>query len=116
MSTHTPGPWECFIEDTEPEWVMVMAGGISGRLIANVNAESCPDSSSAPAFVKMPQKANAALIASAPDMRDALHSIAVQSWTNPTEAIECIEYARATARSVLGLKNCRVSVSTRGKG
>jgi hypothetical protein len=49
-----------------------MARGNAGRIVANVNAEGCPEISSAPAPVKMPADANARLIAAAPELLEAL--------------------------------------------
>lgn len=56
----------------------------------------------------LPSQDNAQLIAAAPDMREALHSIAVQSWSNPQEAITCIEYARNLARGTLAKVDSRI--------
>jgi len=60
----TSGPWTVHT-DSDDGWPLVMAGGPSGRIVANVNPESCPDESSAPAFVVMPSDANARHIAAA---------------------------------------------------
>ena len=65
MSGHTPGPWSI---TNDGAWFLVMAGGVAGQIVANVNPESCPDSRSAPAFRQMPGQANAHLIAAAPDL------------------------------------------------
>ena len=67
---HTPGPWTIHA-DTDG-WPLVMSGGVAGRIVANVNPQSCPDESSAPEFVEMPCEANARLIAAAPELLDAL--------------------------------------------
>ena len=69
---HTPGPWSYYFEG---EWALVMAGGKAGNIVANVNSESCPNQSSAPAFVQMPAEANARLIAAAPDLLATLEDI-----------------------------------------
>jgi len=53
-------------------FVLVVAGSQSGRIVANVNAESCPDIHSGPAFVRMPIEANARLIAAAPNLLQVL--------------------------------------------
>ena len=66
---HTPGPWTIHA-DTDG-WPLVMSGGVAGRIVANVNPQSCPDESSAPEFVEMPCEANARLIAAAPELLDA---------------------------------------------
>lgn len=65
MSKHTPGPWKWGQESIDPEWAVVTSQG--GCIIANVNSETGPD---IPPLVstKMPQHANAAIIAAAPDM------------------------------------------------
>lgn len=71
---HSPAPWTMHREDPASEWLLIMSGGPAGRIVANVNAESCPDISSAPAFVQMPQDANGRLIAAAPELLAALIS------------------------------------------
>ena len=68
MSQHTPGPWSI---TNDGAWFLVMAGGVAGQIVANVNPESCPDSRSAPAFRQMPGQANAHLIAAAPELLEA---------------------------------------------
>lgn len=60
-AAHTPGPWVVH-DDPKDGWPMIMAGGLAGRIVANVNPESCQDISSIPAFVRMPANANAARI------------------------------------------------------
>ena len=70
---HTPGPWTIHA-DTDG-WPLVMSGGVAGRIVANVNPQSCPDESSAPEFVEMPCEANARLIAAAPELLEALQSV-----------------------------------------
>lgn len=45
--------------------------------------------------------ANGDLIAAAPDLLAALHKIGSQSWSNDQEALECIRYARETARAAI---------------
>ncbi|GIK39550.1 MAG: hypothetical protein BroJett011_33830 [Chloroflexota bacterium] len=72
---HTPGPWTYHFEEPNRDWVLIMAGGPKGKIIANVNTQSCPDIDSAPLFRVMPAKANANLIAAAPDMYEALEMI-----------------------------------------
>ena len=67
---HTPGPWTIHA-DTDG-WPLVMSGGVAGRIVANVNPQSCPDESSAPEFVEMPCEANARLIAAAPELLEAV--------------------------------------------
>ena len=69
---HTPAPWTIHA-DTDG-WPLVMSGGVAGRIVANVNPQSCPDESSAPAFVAMPCEANARLIAAAPELLEALEA------------------------------------------
>lgn len=71
---HTPGPWTIHREDSN-EWAMVMSGGSAGKIVANVSCESCPNTHSAPAFVQMPQEANARLIAAAPELLKALEDL-----------------------------------------
>jgi len=80
---HTPGPWQIYTGSDADRarkdgFVLVVAGGQSGRIVANVNAESCPDAYSAPAFVRMPVEANARLIAAAPEMLELLKD--VSAW------------------------------------
>jgi Asp/Glu/hydantoin racemase len=59
MSTqkHTDGPWKFRFESIDPEWAIVTTA--SGSIIANVNSDQR-------------QKANARLIAAAPDLLAAL--------------------------------------------
>ena len=60
-TNHTPTPW--IVEESDHTgWKLITAGG---RIIANVNAESCPDTASAPCSVKMPTEANADFIVEA---------------------------------------------------
>jgi ribosomal protein S7 len=70
MSKHTSGPWNWSVESVDPEWAVVTDK--SGGIVANVNSETGPDASSAPAMRQMPRDANARLIAAAPDMLEAL--------------------------------------------
>lgn len=56
---HTPGPWKFSFESVDPEWAVITTSG--GAVVANVNANHR-------------QEANAALIAAAPDMVDALYN------------------------------------------
>ena len=80
MNKHTPGPWKWSVESVDPEWAIVTAAG--GNIVANVNSETGPD---IPPLVstKMPQMANAALIAAAPELLEALERIAEE------DVIEC---------------------------
>ncbi len=68
-TAHTPGPWKWSQESVDPEWAVVTSEG--GNVVANVNSETGPD---IPPLVstKMPQHANARLIAAAPAMYEAL--------------------------------------------
>ena len=70
---HTPGPWRIVIESADPEWAIIVDTG--GGIVANVNSETGPDASSAPATRKMPRDANARLIAAAPELLAALERI-----------------------------------------
>ncbi len=92
---HTPGPWASHPSD-QPDWWLVTAK--SGRIVANVNCESCPDTDSAPAFVKMPAPANARLIAAAPELLAALELI----HANAAESAEWIRSRVATAIAKAG--------------
>lgn len=67
---HTPGPWRTYFESPACEWKLVVDRG--GGIVCNVNSETGPDATSAPATRKMPIDANARLIAAAPDLLDAL--------------------------------------------
>lgn len=69
---HTPGPWSAY---REGNWHIVMAGGKAGRIVANVNGESCSDASSAPPSVIMPGQENAHLIAAAPELLECLEEM-----------------------------------------
>jgi hypothetical protein len=71
MNKHTPGPWSIHKEPGSI-WPLVMAGGPAGRIVANINPESCPDKSSAPSHVVMPANANARLISAAPELLESL--------------------------------------------
>lgn len=71
---HTPGPWIVHSDPKDSRWPLVMAGSSAGRIVANVNPESCPDTTSAPAFVQMPASANARLIAAVPDLLEAANA------------------------------------------
>ena len=71
MSGHTPGPWS--ISDDGDGWITVMAGGPFGKIVANINPESfCAGVAD---LIEMPAKDNACLIASAPDLLEALQQI-----------------------------------------
>lgn len=63
--THTPGPWTVSFEVAISDWALVIAR--DGKIVANVNSETGPD---LPPLVstKMPQAANARLIAAAPEL------------------------------------------------
>jgi len=69
---HTPGPWKWSQESIDPEWAVITSEG--GNVVANVNSETGPD---IPPLVstKMPQHANANLIAAAPTMYEALETV-----------------------------------------
>jgi hypothetical protein len=105
MSTqHTPGPWIIYSgSDAEIHrkdgFVLVVSGNNAGRIVANVNTESCPDASSAPAFVRMPADANARLIAAAPDYYAATQQLLAQ-WGkgNLSEAVQALAAAHAKAQ------------------
>jgi hypothetical protein len=71
---HTPGPWRFTVESVNDEWGIVIDA--SGGIIANVNSETGPDATSAPAMRQMPMRANGALLAAAPDLLAALKWIA----------------------------------------
>ena len=97
---HTPGPWTIHA-DTDG-WPLVMSGGVAGRIVANVNPQSCPDESSAPAFVAMPCEANARLIAAAPELLEALEaSLALIDLVIPFEG-EVTRTARAAIAKAEG--------------
>lgn len=66
---HTPGPWKYSFESIDLAWAIVTDS--NGNIIANVNSETGPD---LPPLVstKMPQIANARLIAAAPVLLKAL--------------------------------------------
>lgn len=66
---HTPGPWSFSFESSSCEWAIVTDS--NGNIVANVNSETGPD---LPPLVsiKMPQTANARIIAAAPEMLEAL--------------------------------------------
>ena len=57
----------------------------------------------------------AQLIAAAWSMREALHRIACQSWSNDQEADECMDFSRKEARAALALTNRSLSPSERGE-
>ena len=61
------------IESADPEWAVILNTG--GGIVANVNSETGPDASSAPATRKMPRDANARLIAAAPELLTALEEL-----------------------------------------
>lgn len=69
---HTPGPWSYRWETEARDWAIVTDA--NGSIVANVNTETGPDASSAPATRQMPAEANARLIAAAPDLLEALTS------------------------------------------
>lgn len=60
----TKGPWIAHVDQAH-RWPLVMSGGSTGHIVANVNPESCPTHDSAPAFVVMPAQTNANYIAAA---------------------------------------------------
>jgi len=70
--SHTPGPWEISLREMLDGWVIVVDR--DGGIVANVNTETGPN---IPPLVsrKMPAGANAALIAAAPDMLEALEAM-----------------------------------------
>lgn len=74
MSDYTPGPWVVH-QEIGSSWPLVMAGGQAGRIVANINPESCPDKSSAPSPVVMPADANARLISAAPELLESLSEL-----------------------------------------
>ena len=76
-SKHTRGPWKYGFESADHEWAIVTDTG--GSIIANVNTETGPDATSAPATRKMPAEANARLIAFAPDMLALLESFCTEN-------------------------------------
>jgi hypothetical protein len=86
LSAHTKGPWTVRVDSTDG-WSLVVAGGPAGRIVANVNPESCPDASSVPAFVVMPAAANARLIAAAPELLEALQELHERLVACSTESI-----------------------------
>ena len=92
---HTPGPWTIHA-DTDG-WPLVMSGGVAGRIVANVNPQSCPDESSAPEFVEMPCEANARLIAAAPELLEALQFVMTASGEQLSTAFEQAQAAIAKA-------------------
>lgn len=65
---HTPGPWKYSFESPAVDSVWAIVTDRAGGIIANVNPETGPDATSAPATRKMPADANARLIAAAPTM------------------------------------------------
>ena len=71
--THTLGPWSVHSDDGD-DWLMVMAGGPSGKIVANVNPETF--SAGVADLVEMPAEANARLIAAAPELLEALQLFA----------------------------------------
>ena len=81
MSKHTPGPWEYRVDYMECPYV----ASKTKHMIADVNL----------AFVSGKEaKANARLIACAPDMLEALQVALIElkaEWGNPTNAITMIE-------------------------
>ena len=99
-TNHTPGPWVVHHERGS-EWALVMSGGPAGRIICNVNPESCPDTSSAPAFVRMPMEANARLIAAAPDLLDALSDLLERIERSPTLLPHISADSRNAARAAI---------------
>lgn len=90
MNKFTPGPWKFSFESIDPNWAVVTDA--HGSIIANVNSETGPDASSAPATRKMPQDANVTLIAAAPDLARALEAAKVGT-----------DWIAATAQTLAGI-------------
>lgn len=70
---HTPGPWKVSTESADPDWAVVTT--THGNVVANVNSETGPDLTPL-VSVKMPQNANARLIAAAPDLLASFRELA----------------------------------------
>ena len=87
--SHTPGPWRVDLREMRDGWVIVVDD--NEGIVANVNTESGPD---IPPLVsrKMPAGANAALIAAAPEMLEALEAM-----------VEMVELNGVGKRYALGL-------------
>ena len=72
----TPGPWKYSFESPAVDSVWAIVTDRAGGIVANVNPETGPDATSAPATRKMPAEANAKLIAAAPMLAEVLIGIA----------------------------------------
>ena len=77
MKTHTPGPW--VVADDEVQ--------LHGSTIANVTKENQWNTSAGIVTEVMPWKANAKLIAAAPELLDAL-SECIHTWEHHNYIVE----------------------------
>jgi hypothetical protein len=90
QAKHTPGPW-CVVRDVSKEWDVY-----SGSRFQNASKYICTTQSR---FAK--GKANAALIAAAPDLLEALKSIATQITGDPRARYFFGEELRAQADAAI---------------
>ncbi|NCC57559.1 MAG: hypothetical protein EOM17_08020 [Synergistales bacterium] len=90
----SPGPWRICTEESRADWEIVVDA--RGHIVANVNTESGPDIPPA-VSTKMPAKANAHLIAAAPDLLRELERLENQSGL----PLERDDPARVAARTAI---------------
>ena len=109
---HTPGPWVYELESVDPSWAIVATA--SGAIVANVNSETGPDATSAPAMRVIPDAANARLIASAPELLSALQGIIDYAETEAyalEELADCDEAKEQAASAYAAVEVARAAIA-----
>ena len=99
--SHTPGPWRIDTKESLPDWEIVVDARC--HIVANVNTESGPDIPPA-VSIKMPAKANAYLIASAPDMLAMLEELreCAYCWCDYEVPVGIVERLDETIKKARG--------------
>lgn len=98
-SKHTPGPWQSFIwDDSKPDTITVGASRLCSNNGGRTKDHLFDIDCSGPDYVKEEMKANAYLIAAAPEMLEALEKIESELLDVDMEIPEYLTLAIAKAR------------------